>query len=278
MIDLASNRAKQIYHATMLHQQYILEKRFEKSFEKIYKSIFKSIARSLKEGEFAYIGAIDAYYDRFSKRLRILYLTTYKHYLALIKNMFDKKSAAKQYYYDEEDVEETIEQAEPDPELYEILNDKISNWAFFFAGRRTLDIFNRMKESTRVKLAETEDIESLYLFISTSAARTSMSRSRTLSKTEVHSASQETIFRYMLLRERVTGIAYDKEWLTMDDDRVRYEYYSHQNAHGEVQRLSNYFTKTGENLLYPGDPLGNVANIVCCRCWMTFRRRRRARA
>lgn len=59
-----------------------------------------------------------------------------------------------------------------------------------------------------------------------------------------------------------------KEWIAVQDDRTRddSDEYDHLDADGEIVGVDEPFTKTGEDLDYPGDPSGDAGNIINCRC------------
>ena len=61
-----------------------------------------------------------------------------------------------------------------------------------------------------------------------------------------------------------------KEWIAALDDRTRTpdngSDYDHAGAHGEIVAMAEPFVKTGEDLMYPGDPSGAPGNIIQCRC------------
>jgi len=54
-----------------------------------------------------------------------------------------------------------------------------------------------------------------------------------------------------------------KEWLATQDDRTRDE---HAEADGQTVGIADSFDVGGQSLEYPGDPNGDPANIVNCRC------------
>jgi hypothetical protein len=54
-----------------------------------------------------------------------------------------------------------------------------------------------------------------------------------------------------------------KEWLAEDDARTRA---AHRSADGQVVPVGAKFTVSGEQLWWPGDPRGSLANIINCRC------------
>lgn len=68
------------------------------------------------------------------------------------------------------------------------------------------------------------------------------------------------------------GVQY-KEWISTPDDRTRGpnsqrspSQYDHIGANGEVVPIDQPFIRTGEPLMYPGDPSGSAGNTIQCRC------------
>jgi uncharacterized protein with gpF-like domain len=57
-----------------------------------------------------------------------------------------------------------------------------------------------------------------------------------------------------------------------DTDVDGHERPSHKRAEGQVRSLSDTFQVGGEDLRFPGDPAGNPANVINCRCSMTIRK------
>lgn len=53
------------------------------------------------------------------------------------------------------------------------------------------------------------------------------------------------------------------EWITMNDPAVRH---SHQDAAGQTVPTGSPFTVGGEEVLYPGQPVGDPSNWMNCRC------------
>lgn len=54
-------------------------------------------------------------------------------------------------------------------------------------------------------------------------------------------------------------------WQTREDDRVRADGFNHVSANQQV-REGGFFTVSGEQLRFPGDPNGSIGNIANCRC------------
>jgi len=62
-----------------------------------------------------------------------------------------------------------------------------------------------------------------------------------------------------------TGVVEGKEWITAGDGNERED---HADMDGQIADLDGYFTvpSTGDRLEYPGDPGGDAAQIINCRC------------
>jgi hypothetical protein len=62
----------------------------------------------------------------------------------------------------------------------------------------------------------------------------------------------------------------EHEWLSTHDDDVRSpekgDAFDHRSADGEVVGVTEPFMRSGAPLMYPGDPDGDPANTINCRC------------
>lgn len=84
-------------------------------------------------------------------------------------------------------------------------------------------------------------------------------RSEIIARTETHGASN---FAAQGAAEE-TGLPLQKEWVAVEDDRTRDE---HSAINGQTVGLSESFDVNGDSLAYPGDPSGQPANVINCRC------------
>lgn len=62
---------------------------------------------------------------------------------------------------------------------------------------------------------------------------------------------------------RASGAVLVKEWVSMQDDRVRP---AHASADGQLRDLEAPYSVGGEDLRYPRDPAGSIGNTANCRC------------
>lgn len=97
-------------------------------------------------------------------------------------------------------------------------------------------------------------------------------RALRIARTEVVSASNMG----SLSGAQSTGLNLLKEWLPMNDKRVRTDPYNHKGMKGQKVRMSEKFFIKGEAgqpddyLTVPGDPQGQAANVINCRCTQIY--------
>ena len=91
-------------------------------------------------------------------------------------------------------------------------------------------------------------------------------RALLIARTEIVAASSYG----SLLGAEATGVDLLKVWLATSDGRTRE---SHRAANGQAVELSALFTVGGYPAKYPGDPMLPGAEVVNCRCCITYKPR-----
>lgn len=107
----------------------------------------------------------------------------------------------------------------------------------------------------------------------------SIMRARRIVRTESVKASNLSA----TLGARRTGLAMNKKWISAKDNRVRgnpggkypLSEFDHWDMNGQEVPMDRPFflggrTGTSDELQYPGDPKGNPADIINCRCVVSF--------
>lgn len=84
-----------------------------------------------------------------------------------------------------------------------------------------------------------------------------------IARTETHAAANAG----GMVGAGASGVVTGKTWNNVFDTRVRP---SHGSAQGQKVKIDDLFTVEGEDLSYPGDPAGSAANVINCRCFMTY--------
>lgn len=99
------------------------------------------------------------------------------------------------------------------------------------------------------------------------AARFSITRAQTISRTETHRAA-------MASSDNAASELPDdfvREWVAASGGDTRR---AHSRADGQTVELKEPFIVDGERLRFPGDPSGSAANVINCRCVAIYRPRR----
>ena len=84
-------------------------------------------------------------------------------------------------------------------------------------------------------------------------------RGALIARTETHGAANHGADA----SARETGLQLKKEWIAVEDERTRDQ---HRGVDGDIVGMDDTFTVGGENLRYPGDPMGSAENTINCRC------------
>lgn len=104
-----------------------------------------------------------------------------------------------------------------------------------------------------------DGIEVIAASISKRVPEISRFRSRVISRTEIHNASNYGIDE----AAKATGLKLRKEWVSANDARTRSD---HRSADGQVVDMDQPFVIGGERLMYPGDRRGSAEQTINCRC------------
>jgi len=92
-------------------------------------------------------------------------------------------------------------------------------------------------------------------------------RASTIAITEVHNAAMYASDE----AARSTGLRLVKEWLAVEDSRVRPD---HAGADGQVRDMDEPFLVGGVRMMRPGDPAAPANQVIRCRCSVAYREKR----
>jgi SPP1 gp7 family putative phage head morphogenesis protein len=135
-----------------------------------------------------------------------------------------------------------------------ILQQRAWHWAQLTENEIFLEVQDVLGQAVREGLTVQQIIDALK-----ESSVFSDARAERIARTEVIGSLNEG----KLAGYRDTGLVRMKEWLATQDDRTRD---AHLDADGEIVPIDEPFTKTGEALMFPGDPSGSPGNIINCRC------------
>ena len=108
-------------------------------------------------------------------------------------------------------------------------------------------------------LGETGTAKLIQARIADDGARLSRLRSRVISRTESHSASNAST----QMAAKASGLPMQKEWIASGGERTRE---NHLFASGQTVNIDEPFVVGGDYLMQPGDPSGSPEEIINCRC------------
>tara|TARA_R110000782_G_scaffold50196_2_gene108934 strand:+ start:3992 stop:4774 length:783 start_codon:yes stop_codon:yes gene_type:complete len=99
--------------------------------------------------------------------------------------------------------------------------------------------------------------------IADDGGRLSRLRSRVISRTESHSASNAS----NQMAVQASGVPMMKEWIASGGERTRE---NHLFASGQTAKLDEPFVVGSDYLMQPGDPGGSPEEIINCRCALGY--------
>jgi hypothetical protein len=95
--------------------------------------------------------------------------------------------------------------------------------------------------------------------ISSDGGALSRLRSRVISRTESHSASNAS----SQMAAKASGLPMQKEWIASGGERTRE---NHLIAHGQIVAMDEPFVVGMDLLMQPGDMSGSAEEVINCRC------------
>lgn len=141
------------------------------------------------------------------------------------------------------------------------VQDMIAQRANQLAGQVTTTTFNAIKRQLGEGVGQGESIPKLADRIERLFQQTYKNRATVVARTEVISSYNGATAEAIRLTPE--DIAAGQEWLASIDSRTREE---HALADGQIVPTGQSFMVGGENLRYPGDPVGSSWNVIQCRC------------
>lgn len=101
---------------------------------------------------------------------------------------------------------------------------------------------------------------------------TNPTRAFLIARNESHTASVNAVQK----AAESSRVEMEREWVAKIDGRTHgvdpKDKFNHISANGERVGMKEVFTRTGEALMYPGDPAGSPENTIQCRCVVVYHR------
>lgn len=135
------------------------------------------------------------------------------------------------------------------------------------------DVYNAIfaELSTGTSLGEDMDTISARIeaTLLTSGSEWWENRAKVIARTETTRAWNAGQLAAAQYYEPPTGPGWVKVWNT---DMDGHERPAHKRADGQTRSLTGSFQVGGEDLRFPGDPVGRPDNVINCRCTMTIKK------
>lgn len=154
-----------------------------------------------------------------------------------------------------------------------------NNWAHAdaFAEVKQINAATKslLRRILRTAAGEGKNYDGIAEAIRAKAKQLNARRAMRIARTETHRASTYAVDEAV----RSTRVRFDREWVSMADDRTRPAFnekptaanpWDHRKANGQRRPMGQPFDVSGEKLMFPGDPAGSPGNTINCRCVLIY--------
>ncbi len=256
MFDIQSKRGKAQYQGEMLRLMTRLEATFARGLRPLINRQFRLAAESVASG----VGDTDRAVDRVSFPLASYFVQRYRQTATVFG-----EEALKRFVESQRQKQDTMR-----TRFWQTMN----VWARQNAAKQVVKVNRTTKKNIATILfkgmGEGKSNAEMAKDIRKIGQIASGVRAKRIARTETHTASVHSIDE----ATKSTGMDFDREWVAAIDDRTRrpgkHSVWNHIGANGERVGMEEPFQKTGEQLMYPGDPSGSAGNVINCRCVLIY--------
>lgn len=241
MINITNNIAKQNIRAALVRQMMVLENTSYREIKPLLGAYFRQAAKWVKMGILDIDQGVSGLNPRMNTALTKLYKRAYMRFGQIAFTAFLVETKAIDTVYEKLMVAWAAREA-----IKKVIR----------LATTTRTIINKIiRKGQTDGLSHTEIAKEIVK----KSNKINIARAKTIVRTEIHTVAQRATQTMMEATKQIK----EKEWVAVGDSRTRY---IHQRANGERVGINDTFTRTGESLMYPGDPNGSARNIVNCRC------------
>lgn len=257
MINLTSRTAKKRYHALLIQQNKLFEAHMTNKLSPLIKVQYNNAASQIEKNKSSNFKLVNS--EKIKNLLKQEYKKIGAWYLEQAQQAIDNNLKLFILYEFKQDI---------DVDNFWTF---YTRWIALQAAENIKAIDKTTKKIIKGILKKSLDdglsYEEAAKIIRDRSEISSKMRSRRIARTELHTASMEAS---QLSMENAPIEIKIKEWSTAGDHRVRtvnkYNPWDHTLADAEKVLLDKPYVRTGEKLMYPGDPNGSPGNIINCRC------------
>lgn len=252
MINLRSKTAKRREWARQTRVQLAFERGLSSKLRNEFKRVGDVVESHIKGGHVDVEPIVRAHEAHLSRILRPYYMAAYKTFSKMLNEHAPAVGKQRELKaMSEDDINQFAAEF-----TAEWVPKRVSNISKVTAQKIT-DTINKGREEEWTDAQTAKEIR-------TRVSGIGGSRAKTIARTESHSSSMAGSF------EAAQNLGVDnlrKEWLTVEDDRVRDD---HAELQGEIVDMNDSFDVGGDELDYPGDPSGSPEETINCRCVLTY--------
>ena len=208
--------------------------------------------------------------EQLSKAIETIYVVTGRDFARRVLDSLPKSARTSDFAY--LFASEWSREIKQDEEFDDPFREEIRSYLSNESAKKVTSISNTTRDRIRKALTAGseagEGIDKLARRLDGILKQTIPFRSEVVARTEVISASNLS----SQATARSTGLDLNKEWIATRDDRVRgfelEDEFDHLAADGQTVHISQPYTVSGQQLMFPGDTsLGaTAANVIQCRC------------
>jgi hypothetical protein len=263
--DITNDKIKGRVQTAIIRKQLILERPFRRKLKSLLDHQWVVVANHARHGVLDVEHVVDSLRGLMVKELQEQYVRIGSTFFLSVESSF--ADLRKEFTM-------SIEKKGMAEEFWQAFH----RWAFRFSAEKVVQISDTTKRIIRRVIRREQDAGGSYQTIAEAirdrASDINQMRSIRIARTEVHQASTYAVNEAV----RSTRVQFEREWVSMLDDRTRpepgtkppYTQWDHRKANGQRTGMNEPFIVSGEALRFPGDPKGSAANVINCRCIVLY--------
>jgi hypothetical protein len=274
--NITNSRAKARVQAAHIRRQLLLERGLRKRLQALLDYQYAVIAEHARHGVFDVEIVVNAQRGAMIKALSEHYTRVGAQFFASVEASFaDQSPKGSRDTADGKAYFSAAEQKGMAAEFWQAFH----NWTLSQAADKVKKIGDATKRSIRVLISEGSNNGDSYKVIaesiwSSTAKDINLKRAQRIARTETHTASTYAVNEAV----RSTRVKFEREWVSMADERTRpypgstgaAAKWDHRKANGQRRPMDVAFDVSGEKLMVPGDPKASAGNSINCRCVLLY--------
>lgn len=275
MINIKSKRGQRQQQRELVLMMMQIERAWVKPLNKIFKQFYIDAAEEVDKG---FTGRIEWVVDKRAPELRQLFKKYYRiigvtFFRKLFKDVKKSVIGPKRKAFDEGDIDDvfdTIEAGEVG-QIEERFWKVYGDWSNVQAGKKIKKITGTTKKRITKIVSNMMDEGMAHREIAKAIkekSSLSMWEALRIARTETHSAAVFSTQGAIESTGKEVGIEFLKYWVSSNDPRTRPEHLQAERDYSQANAIpmDERYHVGDSDILYPGDPDGEPADVINCRC------------